>query len=112
MNNNYPFITVSDIAKDLGITRQRVHQIINTKDFETQKIGHMVVIDKRDYALYKKRKLRRDLANAAGRKETKFIRTAIHDTVCKTCGAFAVTWKGTTACKAGHKEVKEFIHEK
>ena len=102
MNNDYPFVTAAEIAKDLGISRQRVHQIIAAQAFETQKIGYMVVVEKRDYALYKKRRLRRDLAAAAGRLEIKLIKTALHDTACPTCGDFAVNWKGTIACKNGH----------
>lgn len=102
MQNDYPFVTASDIAKDLGISRQRAHQIINTQKMRTSKIGYMIVVDKNDYALYKKRRLRRDLAGKAGRLEIKLIKTAIHDCKCEECGAYAVNWKGTTACANGH----------
>ena len=102
MQSNYPFVTAADIAKDLGISRQRVHQIIAAQGFGTQKIGYMVVVDKQDYALYKKRRIRRDLAKAAGRLEIKLIKTAVYDTECGTCGAYAINWKGTTACTQGH----------
>ena len=102
MAHDYPFVTAAEIAKDLGITRQRAHQIINAQGFEVQKIGYMIVVDKQDYALYKKRRLRRDLAQAAGRLEIKLIKTAAHDTECEICGAYAVNWKGTTACTKGH----------
>ena len=109
MNNDYPFISASQMAEGLGITRQRVHQIIKAQDMDTSKFGSLTVVDKKDYALYLKRRLRRDLANDAGRLETKLIKTALHDTVCH-CGAFAVNWKGTIACENGHIE-KEEKHE-
>jgi len=102
MNNDYPFVSASQMAADLEITRQRVHQIIKAQRMDTDKIGLNVVVDKKDYALYLKRRLRRDLANDAGRLETKLIKTALHDTVCRICGSFAVNWKGTIACENGH----------
>ncbi|MCK4822063.1 hypothetical protein KA005_40245 [bacterium] len=100
------FVTVAEIGADLGVTRQRVHQIIKTFDLNYKKIGSMLLIDKASYNKYCKLRLRRDLAGMAGRTETKFIHTAIHDTVCKSCGAFAVNWEGTIACEKGHT-VKE-----
>ena len=96
------FVTVAEIGEDLGVTRQRVHQIIKTFDLDYTKIGSMLLIDKASYSEYCKLRLRRDLAAAAGRKETKFIRTATHDTVCPVCEAYAVHWKDKTACESGH----------
>jgi len=102
MNNDYPFISASQMAEGLGITRQRVHQIIRAQGMDTSKFGSLTVVDKKDYALYLKRRLRRDLAKNAGRLEMKLIKTAVHDTTCSLCGSFAVNWKGTIACKEGH----------
>jgi len=111
MNNDYPFVSASQMAKELGITRQRVHQIIKSQRMDTDKIGLNVIVDKKDYSLYLKRRLRRDLASKAGRPEMKLIKTAVHDTTCSLCGAFAVNWKGTIACKEGHI-VKEINRER
>ena len=102
MNNDYPFISASQMAKEMGLSRQRVHQIIKAQGMDTSKFGSLTVVDKKDYSLYLKRRLRRDLASKAGRLEMKLIKTAVHDTTCSLCGAFAVNWKGTIACKNGH----------
>jgi len=102
MNNDYPFISASQMAKEMGLSRQRVHQIIKAQGMDTSKFGSLTVVDKKDYSLYLKRRLRRDLASKAGRLEMKLIKTAVHDTTCSICGAFAVNWKGTIACENGH----------
>ena len=96
------FITAMDIAKDLGVSRQRVHQIIKDQNIEHSKIGNLILVDKISYAIYLKLRKRRDLATAAGRKEIKLIRSAEYDTFCSVCGDFAVNWKGTIACENGH----------
>lgn len=97
-----PFITAAEIAKDLGVTRQRVHQIIHNQNLTFSKLGNMLLIDKESYAEYLILRKRRDLANAAGYKETKFIRTEKYDTVCPVCGAYALHWKENTICENGH----------
>ena len=107
MINDFPFITANDIAAELNVTRQRVHQIIKEQEFETTRLGNMLLIDKIDFNLYLKRRKRRDLAAAAGRLEIKLIKTAIHDQACPSCSAFAVNWKGTVACENGHIIKKE-----
>ena len=101
------FITVAEIGKDLGVSRQRVHQIVKTFDLNYTKIGSMLLIDKASYNKYRKLRTRRDLAGMAGRKEVKFIRTAVHDTVCEACGAFAVNWKGIVVCENRHNYVQK-----
>ena len=96
------FITAMDIAKDLGVSRQRVHQIIKDQNIEHSKIGNLLLVDKISYSIYLKLRRRRDLATAAGRKEIKLIRSAEYDIFCPVCGSFAVNWKGTVACENGH----------
>ena len=96
------FITVMDIAKDLGVSKQRVHQIIKSHNIDHSKIGNLILVDKISYNLHLKLRKRRDLANAAGRKEIKLIRSAEYDLFCPVCGSFAVKWKGTVACENGH----------
>ena len=105
------FITTGEIAADLNITRQRVHEIIKEYDLDFAKIGTMLLVDKSDYNKYAKLRKRRDLLTAAGRSEIKFIRSAIHDTVCTMCGFFAVNWEGTIACEQGHIYSREKGHE-
>ena len=105
------FITTGEIAADLGVTRQRVHQIIKEFNLDFAKIGSMLLVDKSDYNKYAKLRKRRDLATEAGRSEITFIRTAIHDTVCQICRSFAVNWEGTIACEQGHKYSRESDHE-
>ena len=97
-----PFITVSEIGAELGITRQRVHQIIKEQNLGHFKSGSMLFVTKSDFNEYAFLRRRRDLATAAGRKETKLIKSAIRDTVCRVCGAYAVKWEGTIACENGH----------
>lgn len=104
MENNqaFPFLPVRDIAKDLGVSRQYVHQVIKAQDMSTIKMGNIILVDRHDYALYKKRRLRRDLAAQAGRLSTKLIKTAEFDIECPICGKFAVIWKGTSYCVNNH----------
>ena len=102
MNNDFPFITAHDIAAELDVTRQRAHQIIKEQDFSISRMGNMLLIDKRDYRLYLKRRKRRDLAAKAGRLEIKLIKHSLGDTTCSICGSFAVNWKGAVACENGH----------
>ena len=102
-----PFVTAKDIAQDLGVSKQRVHQIIKNQNLAISKIGNMLLVDKESYLAYLKLRKRRGLAGKAGRKEVKFIRTAIHDTVCESCGAFAVNWKGTVVCENRHNYIQE-----
>lgn len=98
-----PFVTVMDIAQDLDITRQRVHEIIKDFDLKYSKVGNMLLIDKESYQAYLKLRKRRDLAKAAGRKENKFIYDPAVDTICPNCGNYAVLWKGVFACENGHR---------
>ena len=102
MIDNWPYISVREIAVDLGISRQRVHQIVKEQDLGISKIGNLTLINREDYKFYKKLRLRRDLAMAAGRKEFKLIHTAEHDTVCPACKGFAVKWDGIIACERKH----------
>ena len=100
MNDNY--LTALDIARDLGVSRQRVHQII--KDFKLDFIDQWgrTLVTKKSYAAYKKLRTRRDLAQAAGRLSNKFIYDESVDTTCPACGAYAVIWRGFIACKNRH----------
>ncbi len=102
MDNNWPYISVREIAVDLGITRQRVHQIIKERSLGISKIGNLTLINREDYKFYLKLRKRRELAAAAGRKENNIIHSATHDTICDNCGGFAVKWERTISCENGH----------
>ena len=96
------FVTTPEMRERLGCSRQYIHQIIKSQEFETVKRGGIVMVSAKDWNLYLKRRLRRDLAEMAGRNSTKFLKTTEFDTHCPTCGEFAVSWKGTRACMNGH----------
>lgn len=100
--DSWPFVSVREIVKDLGIGRQRVHQIIKEHDLGSRKFGNMLLVNIEDYNYYLKLRRRRDLATAAGRKKNTLIRNAEVDQTCKVCGSYAVSWEGTVACKSGH----------
>jgi len=100
--DKFPYIAVRDIAQDLGVSRQFVHQVIRSQNMETMKMGNILLVDRQDYNLYKKRRIRRDLAARAGRLSTKLIKTAEHDLACPICGEVAINWKGTIACINNH----------
>lgn len=102
MEHHWAFVSVSEIVSDLGISRQRVHQIIKEQGLGTRKFGNITLINTEDYKFYLKLRKRRDLAFVAGRKEFKLIRTAEYDTVCPTCGSFAVNWDDKIACENDH----------
>lgn len=102
MTDYNSFITTAEIAGWLNISRQRVHQIIKDHELGVIKKGSMLLVNLKDYNKYILQRRRRDLAAAAGRLETKFIKTAIHDTVCNKCEAFAINWKGVIACENEH----------
>ena len=102
MIDNWAWITVREIAEDLGITRQRVHQIIKERGLGTRKLGNLTLVNREDYKFYLKLRRRRDLAKAAGRGENSLIYSAERDTICKICGGFAVWWEGTLACENEH----------
>ena len=102
MGINWPWLSVREIVLDLGISRQRVHQIIKERNLGTRDYGNITLVNAADYKYYLKLRRRRDLANAAGRKEVKLIYSTEHDASCNVCGGFAVNWKGTVACEDGH----------
>ena len=99
----FDYITTTEMREDLGgVSRQYIHQIIKSQTMRTIKRGGIVMVKSTDFQLYKKRRLRRDLAQLAGRESLKFIKTADFDTKCPKCKRFAVNWKGTIACVNGH----------
>ena len=95
-------MSVQEIKADLGVSRQRVHQIIKDRNLGTREFGNITLVNAADYKFYLKLRRRRDLATAAGRKAIKLIYSAEHDTSCNICQGFAVNWKGTVACEDGH----------
>ena len=97
-----PFVTVAEMSAELGISRQRAHQLIDEHKLTHIKKGAMLLVEKADYNLLCRWRRRRDLAAAAGRLSIKLIRASDIDTICGICGSYAVDWKGTIACEQGH----------
>ena len=103
MIENWAWISIREMADDLGVTRQRAHQIVKDHNLRTKKYSGFTLVNHEDYFYYLKLAGRRDLAAAAGRKSNTMIRTGKYDTTCQVCGSFAVKWEGRTACMVGHE---------
>jgi len=97
------YITPQEIADDLGVSNQRAHQIIKAQGFDTERLARSMLVFRADYNLYRRQRMRTELARYCGRGNRHLLRSTQHDTQCPVCGAYAVSWKGATACINGHQ---------
>jgi len=56
-----PYLTVAEITAILGVTRQRVHQIIKDHSLVHIKKGPIILVEKKSFQEYKQKRLNRGI---------------------------------------------------
>ena len=73
-------LSVSQVAKVLGISRTRSYELVNEKGFSKIKIGTRIVVPKDEFKLWIQNKLRKDKIMYAN----KIIKPTARFTICRT----------------------------
>ena len=74
-------ISVSQVAKVLGISRTRSYELVNEKGFPKIKIGTRIVVPKDEFKLWIKKQIEKGLKLCT---QTKFIKPTGRFTICRT----------------------------